>query len=89
MARVTTEESPFNLTYESKAALLVEIFLQSFKIDQYDDQTNSEQRRADLDLLKETRHRASMKMVVFCQRMARYYNSKVKARTFRVGDLVL
>ena len=28
-------------------------------------------------------------MIVFHQRMAKYYNSKVKARIFRVGDLVL
>ena len=67
----------------------VEITLQSFRIDHYDDQTNSEQRRADLDLLGEIRQQANMKMAVFRQKMMKYYNSRVKARTFRVEDLVL
>ena len=87
--RTTTGESPFNLTYGSEAVLPVEITLQSFRIDHYDYQTNSKQRRTDLDLLEEIRQQANMKMVVFRQKMAKYYNSRVKARTFRVGDLVL
>ena len=79
MVRTTIGESPFNLTYGSEAILPIEITLQSFRINRYVDQTNSEQRRVDLDLLEETQHRASMKMAVFHQRMARYYNLKVKA----------
>ena len=47
-------EFSFNLTYGNFAVLLGEIILQSFRIDRYDDQTNSEQRRADLNLLEET-----------------------------------
>ena len=43
----------------------------------------------ELDLLEETRARALLRVAAYQQRSARYFNSKVKDRRFKVGDLVL
>ena len=40
-------------------------------------------------MLEEKREKAQMRVAVYQQRAARYYNSRVRERTFRVGDLVL
>ncbi|KAL5767704.1 hypothetical protein ACOSQ2_014487 [Xanthoceras sorbifolium] len=44
---------------------------------------------ASLDLIEEKREAACMKTAVYQQRVARYYNRKVKIRHFKNGDLVL
>ncbi|KAL5766246.1 hypothetical protein ACOSP7_016863 [Xanthoceras sorbifolium] len=43
----------------------------------------------NLDLIKERREEACLKIVVYQQRMGRYYNRKVKPRRFKKGDLML
>ena len=43
----------------------------------------------NLDLLDETRNQAEMKTKAYQQRMACYYDRRVKHREFKVGDLVL
>jgi hypothetical protein len=42
-----------------------------------------------LDLLQEKHDRAQITMAVYQERVARYFNRKVKPRSFKVGDLVL
>ena len=44
---------------------------------------------ASLDLAEEAREAARMRVAVYQQRVARYYNKKVRARSYKVGDLVL
>lgn len=51
--------------------------------------TNFEWLRANLDLLEEHREHTTMRMASYHQMMARYYNAQVKAKEFKVGDLVL
>ena len=87
--RSPTGETPFSLSYGTKAVIPVEATLQSFRIDHSTESTNSDQRRADLDLLEETRAHAGLKMAMYRQRMARYYDRKLKPRSFSTGDLVL
>ena len=55
----------------------------------YDESSNDSQLHANLDLLDEICDQAEAKNKVYQQRMARYYNRRVKHREFRVGDLVL
>ena len=52
-------------------------------------QENEAQIRANLDLLKEVREQALIHMAAYQQKVARYYNSWVKGKVFKVGDLVL
>ena len=87
--RVPTGESPFSLAYGTEAMIPLEIGLPSTRVEQYREPDNSECRRADLDLLSELRREAQLRMAFYRQKVARYYNAKVKLKLFRPGDLVL
>ena len=67
----------------------LEIGLPLARVEQYSEPSNSEYRRADLDLLSEVRLQAQVWMAAYWQRVARYYNAKVKSKVFHPGDLVL
>ena len=83
------EESSFNLAYGTEAMILLEIGLSSARIEQYSEPRNSECQRVDLDLLLEARQQAQLRMAAYQQRVVRYYNTKVKPKVFRLGDLIL
>uniref|UniRef100_A0A2N9ERU6 Uncharacterized protein n=1 Tax=Fagus sylvatica TaxID=28930 RepID=A0A2N9ERU6_FAGSY len=87
--RTPTGESPFRLTFGTEAVIPVEIGLTSFRIDKYDEESNNSQLRLNLDLLDEARDQVEVKTKAYQQRMARYYDRRVKHREFEVGDLVL
>ena len=61
----------------------------SYRIQAYEDQVNHAAMAESLDMLEERREKAQMRVAVYQQRAARYYNSRVRERMFRVGDLVL
>ena len=42
-----------------------------------------------LDLIEELRNSAEVKVAAYQQLVAKYFNSRVKYRHFRIGDLVL
>ena len=50
---IRTGESSFNLAYETKVIISLEIGLPSVRVKQYNEPSNFECRRADLDLLLE------------------------------------
>ena len=83
------EESPFNLTYGTETMIPLEIELPSTRVEQYNEQNNSEYWRADLDLLLKVRQQAQVRMAAYRQRVIRYYNAKVKPKVFHLEDLVL
>ena len=43
----------------------------------------------NLDFLDEVRDQASQRMAKYQQKMAEYYNQRVKLKRFHIGDLVL
>ena len=86
---MATSETLFNLTFEIEAMISIEIGLLTLRTDNFKKEANSEQLRANVDLLEETREQVQQRMITYQQKMARYYNSKIKTRTFRPGDLVL
>ena len=61
----------------------------SYRVSHFVPSENDVQLRLNLDLLEERRHNASLRVAAYQQTSARYFNSKVKQRGFRVGDLVL
>ena len=65
MARTPTSETPFRLAYGSKAVILAEIGLTSYKVVHHDEGRNKEEMHLQLDLLDEI-------IVIAEQRMARY-----------------
>ena len=46
-------------------------------------------RRQSLDSAEEKRDQAMIRLGIYQQRVAKYYNSKVRRRSFKVDDLVL
>ena len=50
---------------------------------------NDDKLRVNLDCLDEVRDKASSKMTKYQQKMAKYYNKRVKLRQLDIGDLVL
>ncbi len=71
--------------FGTETVIPVEIRLTSFRIDIYDKESNNGQLHLNLDLLDEARDQAKAKMRAYQQRMARYYDRRVKHREFEVG----
>ena len=87
--KTPTGETPFNLTYDTKAVIPVEIGVTSKRREFFDKETNDDQLWMNLDCLDETRDEASKRMARYQQKMAGYYDQRVKLRRFNIGDLVL
>ncbi|XP_012839272.1 PREDICTED: uncharacterized protein LOC105959678 [Erythranthe guttata] len=87
--RAATGESPFNLAFGTEVIAPVEIGEPSWRITNYDPAANEEAMRGSLDLVDELREIAYIRQQMYKSRMAKAYNSKVRPRSFQVGDLVL
>ncbi|XP_052206820.1 uncharacterized protein LOC127811152 [Diospyros lotus] len=91
-SRVSTGETPFNLVYGTEALIPVEISCKSPRLDAYDksgNSNNSDALKENLDLIEEQRDRAAVRIAVYHKRVAHYYNSRVKSRPLKEGDLIL
>ncbi|XP_074373941.1 uncharacterized protein LOC141714315 [Apium graveolens] len=87
--RSATVETPFRLAYGVDAVIPVEISLTSPRVDVFDPAISLEGLRLHNDLLEETREEARMRMIAQQEKIARYFNKKVKPKDFKVNDLVL
>ena len=87
--KTATGETSFNLTYGTEAVIPAEIEVPTLRLEAYDERTNEGELRTNLDLLDEVRDLAHIRTAAYQQKVARYYNARVKKRNFRVGDLVL
>ncbi|XP_063948153.1 uncharacterized protein LOC135152236 [Daucus carota subsp. sativus] len=87
--RTTTGESPFVLSYGCEAMVPIEIGAGSFRRDYFDQLDNDASQRLYLDMIEEIRATSQLRLAAYQRRTARYYNNKVKAHPFQVGDLVL
>ena len=82
-------ETPFRLTYGTEAVIPVEIGVTSTRQAVFSEEGNDEKLRLNLDCLDEVRDKASSRMTKYQQKMAKYYNKRVKLRQLDIGDLVL
>ena len=87
--RTATGETPFSMAYGSKAMIPLEVRVSSFRYENFDEETNTSLLVAERDTIEERREVARVRMKAQKLRMARYYDSKVKERKFKVGDTVL
>ncbi|XP_074350552.1 uncharacterized protein LOC141689923 [Apium graveolens] len=87
--RSTTGEIPFLLTYGYEAMVPVEVGAGSLRRDLVVEEDAEVNQRLHLDLLDEARTNSQLKLAAYQQRIARYFNKKVKSVSFKVGDLVL
>ena len=67
----------------------MEFGLPSLRVEEYNEDTNPVWLRANLNLIEESREHATVRMATYHQRVARYYNARVKAKKFRADNLVL
>ena len=67
----------------------MEVSLSSLRREPFDEKTNDESRRLDLDCLDEVREDALWRVTKYKQKMIRYHDQRVKFKRFNIGDLVL
>ena len=87
--RLPTGETPFALAFRMEAVIPIELKLPSARVVAFNEHHNSQGLKANLDLLEKKREVAQVRMAAYKQKVARYYNSRVKNKVFRAGDLVL
>ena len=84
-----TQETPFSLAFGTEAVALVEVGLKSPRIELATVEHNDEALRLNLDLLDEKPEQVLRRTENYQRKTARYYNQKVKPRSYMPGDLVL
>ena len=84
-----TQETPFALAFGTEAVAPVEIRLKSPRIELASVEHNEEALRLNLDLLDEKREQVLKRTEDYQRKTARYYDRKVKPRSYKPGDLVL
>ncbi|KAK4394084.1 hypothetical protein Sango_1879200 [Sesamum angolense] len=87
--RTATGDSPFSLSYGTKAVAAAEIEELSWHVKYYNSDSNEQGLRMNLDLVKETREIAAVRPTMYKARMGKAYNTRVRPRSFQVGDLVM
>ena len=77
------------MTYGTEAMIPVEIGLTSPRMEFFDEHSNNDQLKLNLDCLDKVKDQASRRMAKYQRKMAKYYNQRVKLKKFHIGDLVL
>jgi transposase InsO family protein len=83
-----TQETPFFLVHGTEAVLPVKITHEAPRISAYDDKTSTEALQDDVDALDEARDVALSRATQYQQNLRNYHNTRVRPRSFVVGDLV-
>ena len=78
--RTLTGETSFKLTYGTEAVISVEVGMSSIRQEMFHGDSNDDQLRVNLDCLDEVRDGVTDKMTKYQQKMADYYNKRVKLR---------
>ena len=89
IARTPIGETLFRLAYGSEAVIPAKVGLTSNKVNNHDERKNDEAMHLQLDLVDEVRATTEQRLARYHYFMAKHYNSKVRHRDFKVGDLVL
>ena len=88
-ARTPTEETPFQLAYGCETVIPAKVRLTSYMVDNYDERKNNEGMCLQLDLMDKVRATVEQRLTRYQDLIVKHYNSKVRHRNFKVGDLVL
>ena len=84
-----TRETPFALAFCTEAVAPVEVGIKSPRVELALEEQNDEALRLHLELLDEKREQVQLRTEEYQRKTARYYNKKVKPRSYVPGDLVL
>jgi len=81
-------ETPFYLTYRTNAIIHVDLGEVSWRRRNFEEEYNSDNLRADLDLIHDIREEVRVRKEAAKSRATCWYNSRVKAETFHKEDLI-
>ena len=84
-----TQETSFALAFGTETVAPIEIGLKSPRIELESVEHNEEALRLNLDLLDEKHDQVLKRTEDYQRKTARYYNQKVKPRSYKLGNLVL
>jgi hypothetical protein len=84
-----TQETHFFLVHGAEAVLQVEVTHEAPRVTAYDEATSTEALQDDVDALDEARDKALERATQYQQSLRNYHSSRVRPRSFVVGDLVL
>ncbi|GKB07678.1 reverse transcriptase domain-containing protein [Tanacetum coccineum] len=88
MIKSSHRDTPFSLTYGTKAVIPAEIGMPTYRTATVDTVHNDKELRLNLDLLEEKRERAAICETKSKMKMTKYYNARVRGVAFRPGDFV-
>ncbi|GJT26688.1 hypothetical protein Tco_0906963 [Tanacetum coccineum] len=88
MIKSSNKDTPFSLTYRTKAVIPAKIGMPAIRIAEVDIVQNDEALEINLDLLEERREQAAIREAKSKAKMEKYYNSKVRNTSFKPGDLM-
>ncbi|GFY95426.1 hypothetical protein Acr_10g0008110 [Actinidia rufa] len=88
-SRIPTGETPYSMVFGTESVIPVEIGMPSFRVSTFNKETNEAELRLNLDLLEERRESAELRQTAYKCQVAKYYNQRVRHRSFLPGDLVL
>ena len=84
----TTQETTFALAFGTEAVAPVEVGLKSQRIEFASAEHNKEVLRLNLDLLEEKREQVLKRIEDYHIKTARYYDRRVRLKSYKLGDLV-
>ena len=87
--RSATQETLFALAFGTEAVALIEVGLKSPRIEFSNTEHNEEILRLNLDLLEEKCEQVLKRVEDYHRKTTKYYDRKVRRRSFKPGDLVL
>ncbi|XP_071727889.1 uncharacterized protein [Rutidosis leptorrhynchoides] len=85
----STGETPFSLVYGSEAMIPAEVFVEMHRVANFDESTNADGICENLNFIEERRLMATIREANNKQQITKYYNKKVRALAFDVGEWVL
>ena len=89
MRKSATQETPFALAFGTEAVDLVEIGLKSPRIELANVEHNEEALLLNLDLIEEKSEQVLKRMEHYHRKTTRYYDQRVRPRSYKPGDLVM
>jgi hypothetical protein len=84
-----TRETAFHLVYGADVVLRHEIFLETSRVAQFNEEDQDEARELNSNLLEEERNKELANMQKYQESLKRYYNKSIVPRELGMGDLVL
>ena len=80
---------PLKLAFGTEVVNPIEVGLSSLRQAHYDEGTNNDELRLNLDCLSKVRDEAALRMTWYQQKMKKYHNQRIKLRRFNPDNMVL